>query len=107
MDNTLIIFIEGDNGASAEGTLQGSTNETGTLSGQVHESLDYLDTMRDQLGGPMTYGHYPAGWAWAMDAPFQWTKQIASTSAARVMAWSSRGRRGSKAMANFARSSRM
>jgi len=78
LDNTLIIFIEGDNGASAEGTLQGSTNETGTLSGQAPETLDYLDSMLGQLGGPMSYGHYPAGWAWAMDAPFQWTKQIAS-----------------------------
>ena len=65
LDNTLVIFIEGDNGASAEGTLQGSTNETGTLSGQVTESLDYLDSMLDRLGGPMSYGHYPAGWAWA------------------------------------------
>src|SRR5215470_7463094 len=78
LDNTLVIFIMGDNGASAEGTLQGTTNEVATAANGVTESLPYLLSMLDQLGGPTTYNHYPVGWAHAMDAPMQWTKQVAS-----------------------------
>ena len=78
MDNTLVIFIMGDNGASAEGTLQGTTNEVGTAANGVTESMPFLLSMIDELGGPMTYNHYPVGWAHAMDAPMQWTKQVAS-----------------------------
>lgn len=78
LDNTMIVFIEGDNGASAEGTLQGGTNESVVLSKQIEEPISELASRLDELGGPMTYGHYPAGWAWAMDTPFQWTKQIVS-----------------------------
>jgi arylsulfatase A-like enzyme len=76
LDNTLVIYLEGDNGASAEGTMQGTTNE---ISAQfAPESLEYLLSMIDQLGSDRTYNHYPIGWAHAMDAPFQWTKQVAS-----------------------------
>jgi arylsulfatase len=78
LDNTLEIFIMGDNGASAEGTLQGTTNEVATAANGVTESIPYLLSMIDQLGGPLTYNHYPVGWAHAMDAPMQWTKQVAS-----------------------------
>jgi arylsulfatase A-like enzyme len=78
LDNTLVIFIMGDNGASAEGTLQGTTNEVATAANGVTESLPYLLSMMDQLGGPLTYNHYPVGWAHAMDSPMQWTKQVAS-----------------------------
>ena len=78
MDNTLIIFLMGDNGASAEGTLQGTTNELGTAANGVKESLPFLLSMIDELGGPRTYNHYPVGWAHATDTPMQWTKQIAS-----------------------------
>jgi arylsulfatase A-like enzyme len=78
LENTLVIYIMGDNGASAEGSLQGTTNEIGTAANGVPESLPYLLSMMDQLGGPMTYNHYPVGWAHAMDAPLQWTKQVAS-----------------------------
>jgi arylsulfatase len=77
-DNTLVIFLMGDNGASAEGTLQGTTNEVGTAANGVQESIPYLLSMIDELGGPRTYNHYPVGWAHAMDTPMQWTKQIAS-----------------------------
>jgi arylsulfatase len=77
-DNTLVIFIMGDNGASAEGTLQGTTNEVATAANSVTESVPYLLSMIDELGGPLTYNHYPVGWAHAMDAPMQWTKQVAS-----------------------------
>jgi arylsulfatase len=78
LDNTIVIYIMGDNGASAEGTLQGTTNEVATAANGVQESLPFLLSMIDQLGGPTTYNHYPVGWAHAMDAPMQWTKQIAS-----------------------------
>jgi arylsulfatase len=78
LDNTLVIFIMGDNGASAEGTLQGTTNEVATAANGVTESVPYLLSMIDHLGGPLTYNHYPVGWAHAMDAPMQWTKQVAS-----------------------------
>ena len=77
-DNTLVVFMMGDNGASAEGTLQGTTNEVGTAANGVQESIPFLLSMIDELGGPKTYNHYPVGWAHAMDAPMQWTKQIAS-----------------------------
>jgi arylsulfatase len=94
LDNTLVIFIMGDNGASAEGTLQGTTNEVATAANGVKESLPYLLSMIDQLGGPMTYNHYPVGWAHAMDAPMQWTKQIAShfggTRNGMVISWPAR-----------------
>jgi arylsulfatase A-like enzyme len=76
LDNTLVIYVEGDNGASAEGTMQGTTSE---VSAQfAPESLEYLVSMIDQLGSDRTYNHYPIGWAHAMDSPFQWTKQVAS-----------------------------
>jgi arylsulfatase A-like enzyme len=78
IDKTLIIYEMGDNGASAEGTLQGTTNEVATAANGVKESLPFLLSMIDQLGGPTTYNHYPVGWAHAMDSPMQWTKQIAS-----------------------------
>ena len=76
LDNTLVIYIEGDNGASGEGTLEGTTNEMG---GNLEsESLAFKLSMMDELGSDRTYNHYPVGWAHAMDTPFQWTKQVAS-----------------------------
>lgn len=93
-DNTLVIFMMGDNGASAEGTLQGTTNEVGKAANGVKESIPFLLSMIDELGGPRTYNHYPVGWAHAMDAPMQWTKQIAShfggTRNGMVMSWPAR-----------------
>src|ERR1700722_8983903 len=77
LDNPLVFYIEGDNGASAEGTLQGTTNEMGEGAPEP-ESLPFLVSMMDQLGSDQTYNHYPVGWALAMDTPFQWTKQVAS-----------------------------
>jgi len=76
LDNTLVIYLEGDNGASAEGTMQGTTNEVSAQ--YAPESIEYLVSMIDELGGDRTYNHYPIGWAHAMNAPFQWTKQVAS-----------------------------
>jgi len=94
LDNTLVIFLMGDNGASAEGTLQGTTNEVATAANGVQESLPYLLSMMDELGGPKTYNHYPVGWAHAMDSPMQWTKQVAShfggTRNGMVISWPAR-----------------
>jgi arylsulfatase len=78
MDNTLIIYEMGDNGASGEGTLQGLANEVGVAANGVVETIPFLISIQDELGGPLTYNHYPVGWAHAMDTPFQWTKQVAS-----------------------------
>jgi arylsulfatase len=76
-DNTLIIYILGDNGSSAEGGLDGEANEIASFNG-VFEPIGEALKVIDELGGPKHYNHFPAGWAWAMDTPFQWTKQIAS-----------------------------
>jgi arylsulfatase len=76
-DNTLFIYILGDNGSSAEGSLVGTLNETATMSGldyPVEKSLARID----EIGLPGTTPHYAVGWAWAGDAPFQWMKQVAS-----------------------------
>ena len=90
-DNTVIIFIQGDNGASSEGTLQGSVNGLGAVANGVPESIEYLKSMMDELGGPNSAGHYPVGWSYAMNTPFQWSKTIAShfggTSNGMVISW--------------------
>jgi arylsulfatase A-like enzyme len=79
LDDTLIYLIIGDNGASAEGTLQGTFNEMMTLGGFGHlETEEFLKKNIDKFGGPEAYNHYAVGWAHAMDTPYQWTKQIAS-----------------------------
>lgn len=75
--NTLVICIAGDNGSSAEGGLNGLLNEM-TFFNAIPEPLNMKLAALDSLGGPMHYNHFPAAWAWAMDTPFQWTKQIAS-----------------------------
>ncbi len=94
LDNTLVFYIQGDNGPSPEGGLQGTTNELGTGGNGVHESLEYLVSMIDELGGPMTYNHYPVGWCHAMATPMQWTKQVAShfggTRNGLVISWPNR-----------------
>ncbi|HKT78021.1 MAG TPA: arylsulfatase [Sphingobium sp.] len=76
--NTLVLFIEGDNGASTEGGMQGSTNELGTFANGASEDMAWLTSMADKLGGKDSYGHFPVGWAWATNGPFPWAKQIAS-----------------------------
>jgi arylsulfatase A-like enzyme len=94
LDNTLVFFVVGDNGASAEGSMQGTTNEIATGANGVTETLPYLLSVMDQLGGPLTYNHYPVGWALAMDSPLQWTKQVAShfggTRNGMVVSWPAR-----------------
>jgi arylsulfatase len=77
LDNTLIFYISGDNGTSAEGGLQGTMNEVAALNG-VEMPLDYQMKFYDAWGSDSTYPHMAVGWAWAFDTPFTWTKQIAS-----------------------------
>jgi arylsulfatase len=77
LDNTMIIFVEGDNGASAEGGPQGLLNDVTFLNG-IKEDLGTIKQRIDDLGSEKANGHYPVGWAHAMDTPFQYFKQIAS-----------------------------
>jgi arylsulfatase len=76
-DNTLIFYIVGDNGASSEGGFSGTVNEVMNLNGVPSKLEDNLK-MLDEIGEPHTEPHYPLGWAWAGNAPFQWVKQVAS-----------------------------
>ena len=104
IDNTLFIYIAGDNGSSAEGGLVGSYNEIHALNGIVSEVSTQLKHI-DEWGGPNTFPHFAVGWALAGDTPFQWTKQVAShfggTRNGMVIPWP----KGSRRRARFDRSS--
>ena len=98
-DNTLVIYIFGDNGASMEGTENGTFNEMTTLNGIQLTSEEQLKAINaygglDKWGGPRMAPHYAAAWAWAGNAPFQWGKQVAShlggTRNPMVVAWPKR-----------------
>ena len=79
LEDTLIYYIVGDNGASAEGTVNGSFNEMFIFNGaDALETPDFMVAHIDQFGTPAAYNHYAVGWAHAMDTPYQWTKQVAS-----------------------------
>ena len=79
LDNTIVYYIIGDNGASAEGTLNGAFNEMANFNGMAAlETPEFMISKMDEFGSPTSYNHYSVGWAWAMDTPFQWTKQVAS-----------------------------
>ncbi|WP_407673595.1 arylsulfatase [Paludisphaera rhizosphaerae] len=92
-DNTLVMYIVGDNGASAEGGPDGTLNEIKNLNGFQTDVKDTLANI-GKLGGPESEPHYPIGWAWAGNTPFQWTKQIAShlggTRNPMVVSWPAR-----------------
>ena len=77
MDNTLIFYIVGDNGASAEGGLEGTISELASING-IQLGLPEIKAKFDEIGGPRTDPHVPVGWAWAANTPFQWAKQVAS-----------------------------
>ena len=104
LDNTLVIYIQGDNGASAEGSAQGLLNEM-TFFNNIKEDFEEVYRRKDELGGPMTFNHYPIGWAHAMDTPFQWTKQVAShfggTRNGMVMSWPKRIKNTGKVCSQF------
>ena len=79
LDDTLVFYIVGDNGASAEGTPNGTFNELLVFNGAFQlETLEFMAERIDKFGGPEAFNHYAVGWAHAMDTPFQWTKQVAS-----------------------------
>jgi arylsulfatase len=79
LDDTLVYYIIGDNGASAEGSLQGTFNEMTTITGFGHlETPEFMNEHLDEFGGPEAYNHFAVPWAHAMNTPFQWTKQVAS-----------------------------
>jgi arylsulfatase len=89
IDNTLIIYIIGDNGSSGEGSLVGTPNEIMSLNGR-QPSIDEAIGFIDKWGMPGTSPHYAVGWAWAGDTPFQWTKQVAHFGGTRntmIISW--------------------
>ncbi len=77
LENTLLFYIVGDNGSSAEGGPEGTYNEMMALNGIVGKADQMMDHIED-WGGPTTFPHFAIGWAWAGNTPFQWTKQVAS-----------------------------
>jgi len=93
LDNTLIFYILGDNGTSAEGGMPGMFNEMTVFNG-VQETVEDMLKHYDEWGGPSTYPHMAAGWAVAGDTPFMWTKQIPSnyggTRNGMIVSWPSR-----------------
>lgn len=74
LDNTLVLVVQGDNGASGEAGPEGTINELQHING-LKEEPTWLAANIDRLGGPMTYQNYPVGWAWAMNTPLRWVKQ--------------------------------
>jgi len=94
IDNTLVIFIEGDNGAAAEAGLHGSTNPMGVAVNGARETQEWMLRMLDEMGGPNTHENYPMGWAWAANTPFPFFKQFAShlggTRNGMVISWPAR-----------------
>ena len=79
LDETLVFYVIGDNGASAEGTLNGTFNEMTNFNGAAAlETPEYLMAHLNEFGGRNSYNHYSVGWAHAMCCPYQWTKQVAS-----------------------------
>lgn len=78
LDNTLIIYISGDNGSSAEGTPIGTPNEIAMFNGVEFPVKQQLKEFYEEWGSDKTYPHMAVGWTWAFDTPFKWTKQIAS-----------------------------
>jgi arylsulfatase len=89
-DNTLVIYITGDNGASAEGTIHGAWSAPSFQNG-VPEDPEWLLDHMDDFGTDKCENHFNVGWAWALDSPFQWMKQVAShfggTRNAMALSW--------------------
>jgi arylsulfatase A-like enzyme len=95
LDDTLVFAMVGDNGASAEGTINGTFNELISLNGaSALETAQFMASRIEEFGTPSAYNHFAVGWAHAMDAPYQWTKQVAShwggTRNGTIVHWPSR-----------------
>ena len=103
-DNTLIIYIAGDNGASAEGGLEGSLCENLFFNGISEKWQDNIKAI-EELGGPKHFNHFPSSWAHAMNAPFQWTKQVGShfggTRNPMIISWPARIKDGGGLRSQF------
>lgn len=103
-DNTIILYIAGDNGSSAEGGLEGSLNENLFFNGFPESWQDNLKVI-DELGGPKHFNHFPSSWAHAMNTPFQWTKQVAShfggTRNPMIISWPARIKDGGNLREQF------
>jgi arylsulfatase len=79
LEHTIVYYIIGDNGASAEGDVHGCFNEMINLNGaNALQTTEFMASRIDDFGTPAAYNHYAVGWAHAMDTPYQWTKQVAS-----------------------------
>jgi arylsulfatase len=104
LDNTLVIYIQGDNGGSAEGGLTGAFNETAILNG-LTEDVQQVAEKLDLIGTRYAHSNFPAGWGWATNAPFQWTKVLAShfggTQTGMVMSWPNRIRKSGEVRSQF------
>jgi len=91
LDNTLVIYISGDNGTSAEGTLVGTPNQMTAYNAILNLPIPAMMKAYDAWGSAATYPHMSVAWSWAFDTPFKWTKQVAShfggTRQGMVMAW--------------------
>ncbi|MCX5571696.1 arylsulfatase [Kaistia nematophila] len=103
-DNTMIIYIVGDNGASAEGGFDGTLNENAFFNQYLMKTEDMIDRI-DEIGTELHFNHFPAGWAWAVDTPFQWTKQVASHLGGvrnpMIVKWPARFRKGGEMRTQF------
>ncbi|MDS9469637.1 arylsulfatase [Paracoccus sp. MBLB3053] len=103
-DNTIFIYIAGDNGSSAEGGIEGSVNENLFFNGFPESWQENLKVI-DELGGPKHYNHFPSAWAHAMNTPFQWTKQVAShfggTRNPMIVSWPARITEGGGVRSQF------
>jgi len=107
LEDTLVFYVIGDNGASAEGTLNGTYNEMINFNGAAAlETPEFLLDRLDDLGGPDSYNHYAVGWAHAMCAPYQWTKQVAShwggTRNGTIVSWPARIKAQGEVRSQFA-----
>lgn len=105
LDNTLVVLVNGDNGASAEAGPKGTINELRGM-GKHDEDEAWLQANIENLGGPMTYQSYPAGWTWAMNTPLRWTKQYASMLGGirngMILSWPGHARKPGTVCAQFA-----
>jgi arylsulfatase A-like enzyme len=96
LDNTMVVLVYGDNGASAEGGANGMFSEMTYFNG-VQEKVEDMLKVKDKWGGPETYPHMAAGWAVALDTPYTWTKQVASDPGGTKVGMAMRWPRGIKA----------
>ncbi|WP_218916474.1 arylsulfatase [Rubinisphaera brasiliensis] len=103
-DNTMIIYIIGDNGASSEGGIPGTLNENAFFNGVQMKTEDMLPFI-DEIGTEKHFNHFPAPWAHAMDTPFQWVKQVAShlggTRNAMIVSWPKEYPKGGQVRSQF------